>query len=99
VDVNPDSGGARRNLAMALWATRSLGEAEVHARRAAALQPGDAGSHDLLGRVLLQQGRLDEAAAELERALRLDPTLADARDALNHVRTLLKSGAVAQGRR
>jgi protein O-GlcNAc transferase len=55
-----------------------LGGAERCYRAATALDPGSAPSHLNLGYVLKEQGRPDEAQAELGHALALDPTLFDA---------------------
>ena len=85
-EVDPASGAAQRNLANALWAGRKSDEAAVHARQAIALQPDDADSHDALGRILEQQGRFGDAAAEYERSLQIDPTFADARSDLERIR-------------
>jgi predicted TPR repeat methyltransferase len=52
------------------------------AREAAARHPRDAGLALAYGRALLEAQRLPEAIGELQRALRLDYTLADARFAL-----------------
>jgi predicted TPR repeat methyltransferase len=52
------------------------------AREAAALRPADAPRALAYGEALLRSGRLPEAIAELQRALRLDYVFADARFAL-----------------
>ena len=53
--------------------------AEAHLRRAVALNPSSAHSYWMLGHVLTQQGRHEEALAAASRALELDPL-----DALTH---------------
>jgi tetratricopeptide (TPR) repeat protein len=56
-DADPDFGPAHRNLAQVLLADRDLHNALVHARRAVALQPDDAGSRELQQRILLWLAR------------------------------------------
>jgi Flp pilus assembly protein TadD len=54
----------------------------VYAQRALALRPADAQTHHLVGRLLAQLGKVDEARTHLTRALQIDPGYADARDDL-----------------
>ena len=56
-------------------------------RRAIAIHPGFAETHDNLGGVLRDQGRLDEAAASCRRAIALNPDLAKAHLNLGNVLT------------
>jgi 2-polyprenyl-3-methyl-5-hydroxy-6-metoxy-1,4-benzoquinol methylase len=56
-------------------AQSNLHEAEKRHRRTVALEPDDAQAHNELACVLLQQGRLDEAAAQFARAMTLMPEL------------------------
>jgi adenylate cyclase len=63
--------GAERTLAMSFGREGDGGWAAVE--RALALDPGLAEAHATRARLLLQQGRDDEAAAEIDTALRLDP--------------------------
>ena len=46
---------------------------ELDVDKALALDPDDAVAHDLKGSILSSQARVDEAIAEYERALALDP--------------------------
>jgi hypothetical protein len=46
----------------------------------------DAVAHDLLGRTLASEGNLGEAEKEFERALKVDPTMQQAREDLQMVR-------------
>jgi tetratricopeptide (TPR) repeat protein len=80
--VEPQNADAQRNLANALVDTGQGAEAEIHARRAVELAPGEPGALGVLGRALALQGRHDEARAQFERALALDPDYSDARAAL-----------------
>jgi protein O-mannosyl-transferase len=87
VAVDAGNSDAHRNLATALLDVGD-GSAAEHARHAVALQPENAALHELLGRALVLNGEIGEAAAQFERALRIDPSLQDARDALTRVRQL-----------
>ena len=55
-----------------------LGDAEPLLRRLAAERPDDAGIHLQLGRVLAAEGKKDDAIAEIQTALKLAPSDADA---------------------
>lgn len=56
--------------------------ADESIRAALSEGPDDAGAHCDAGRTLLERGRPDEAVGFFREALRLDPTLRDARDGL-----------------
>jgi Flp pilus assembly protein TadD len=76
---------AARGEIYATWgATRPAwyAEAEKALRHAVSLSPNVATYHTALGMVLAQQGRLDQGARELERAVALDATDAVAYDHL-----------------
>jgi tetratricopeptide (TPR) repeat protein len=88
VDVDPDDAGGQRNFANALFDHRDIDEAAVHAQRAVDLRPGDPAAHDLLGRVLAVQGRLQDAQGQFEEALRIKPDYADAKVDLDKLRRL-----------
>jgi Flp pilus assembly protein TadD len=45
--------------------------------KALALDPNDAGAHHMKGNILQTEGRTEEAVAEHERALAIDPSIAD----------------------
>jgi len=70
----------------------SLDESVAAFRRAISLKPNYPPAHMRLGRVLIAQGRGEEAAVELERALALDANLQPARVALAQIR--LSEGAL-----
>jgi Flp pilus assembly protein TadD len=57
-----------------------------------ALEPGNSRAHSDLGLILAMQGRLDEAAVHLERAIALDPQAQDARRNLAVVQQRLGRG-------
>jgi hypothetical protein len=57
---------------------KDLDGARAAAEQAGGLQPHDATTHLMLGRVLLAQGHASPAAEELRRAVRLDPLMAAA---------------------
>jgi cytochrome c-type biogenesis protein CcmH/NrfG len=83
----------RLYLGAALWETGELERSEAVYREAlAAAGPGRGAFLPLhqLGRLLLWQGRADEAVAPLERAVRLSPSAADTQLAL--ARALSESG-------
>jgi adenylate cyclase len=62
-----------------------LGRADELVSRSLAADPDSAWAHDLRGLVRLTQMRNDEAVAEYERALALDPAIADADSGLGWV--------------
>lgn len=79
---------------VALIAKGQLAPAERQLRQILA-QGGGAKARGLLGLVLLQQNKLEEAEVELQRALRADPALADVRQQL--ARLYLAQGKEDQG--
>jgi tetratricopeptide (TPR) repeat protein len=60
-------------------------DALARARKRASDSPNDALAHDLVGRVLLRQSRVAEAAAEFERAVELDADAAAPRAGLGFI--------------
>ncbi|MBV9960385.1 MAG: tetratricopeptide repeat protein, partial [Acidobacteria bacterium] len=74
VELDPELAEAQATLAFALvshdldWAA-----AEEHHQLALKLNPNSATAHNWYGFRLLQEARLDESLAEMERALELDP--------------------------
>lgn len=66
------------NLAVALLGRERRDEAEAHLRRAAALNPQDAGTATTLCKLLLDTQRAAEALAECGRAVQADPESAAA---------------------
>ena len=71
LETNPQFVPAMVELAWALYGMDDFQGALPHAEMAVKLQP-DTGTHTLLGTVLSSSGRLDEAARELQEAIRLD---------------------------
>ena len=91
VQVEPEAGPARAQLALALLARgdpAALAEAETHLREAVRRLPRVAALHGLLGALAGNAGRDDEARAEFEAALALDPDDADARHNLGRLQLL-----------
>ena len=72
-ESDPRMAEAHFNLGGALFTLRRLAAAESALRAGLALQPGAAQERLTLGRVLLAQGRGDEAARVLREALRAAP--------------------------
>ncbi len=83
--AQPDDINGRLNLGMALFNVGDHGGAAEAARTILRIKE-DAAAHDLLGRVLGSDGKLDEAQQEFERALRIDPSFRQAREDLEMVR-------------
>jgi len=107
IDLDPTFAGGYRGLAMAyrqaaaVFQTRSPTEAhssaESLARRAIALDGGDAEAHSTLaGEMLYSRGDYEGALAEAERALALSPNLAHAHATL--AAALIFSGRPREGR-
>ncbi len=66
-----------------------------NARKAVALDPADAANHSVLGFVLMNDTLLEEAEAELQSALRLNPNVADAWLFLSDLRVMEGKGSEA----
>jgi tetratricopeptide (TPR) repeat protein len=88
VALRPGSAAAHYDLANALQRVGGLEEAVEHYRMALALQPATQSveTRNNLGATLVRMGRLDEAAAEFDQALRIDPR---STQALNNLGSLL----------
>ena len=84
--IDPAYLTARQSLAAALAADDQLPASLEEMRRVLAAAPGDAVWHANTGAVLARLGRNDEAIAEYEAALRLQPGLARAQQALDVLR-------------
>jgi adenylate cyclase len=105
IDLDPAFAGPHRGLAEAqfyaavVFRTRSLSEVQSSmeglARRAVALDGGDAEAHSWLGVTLLSLSDYEGALAEAERAIALSPNLAIAHGWLGHV--LIWSGRPKDG--
>jgi tetratricopeptide (TPR) repeat protein len=88
----PDNAKARQHLGevLYLWAddqakTGDDAAAVAHYREALAFRPNDAGLHASLGVALARMKKLDDARSELETAVRIDPTLQPAKQALHEL--------------
>jgi serine/threonine protein kinase/tetratricopeptide (TPR) repeat protein len=74
LEIDDTLSEAHTSMATALGIIdRDWGKAEKEYRRAIELNPGYATAHHWYGVVLMFRGRLDEAIAELLRAIKLDP--------------------------
>ena len=83
VGLDPDSGPAHWHLGAALASQGGAHvEATAHLARSVELEPGNSRALSDLGLILAVQGRLDEAAEHLKRAIALDPQAVDARRTL-----------------
>ncbi len=91
----PDFMEAHVDLAGVLWRIEDHAGALVHAQRAAALAPQHPYAVRILGTALLHLNRLDEAQAQLRRALQLQPDFALA--AVDLSLTLLLAGQLKEG--
>ena len=81
VDAQPNNADAQLTLAAALSQSKNkatLARAEAAARKASALRPRDAKPRVQLAEVALAQGRLKEAKAAADEAIKMDPRLAEA---------------------
>lgn len=69
----------------AMYVERNLEKAADHYRTFLALHPDAASAHNNLGRIYMQMRRFDEAIAELQETIRLDPDLFLAYFSLNTI--------------
>ncbi len=76
--LDPKSTEAAIGLTNLYMKSNRLGEAEPLLRRLAAERSDDAGIHLQLGRVLVAEGKKDDAIAEFQTALKLAPSDSDA---------------------
>jgi tetratricopeptide (TPR) repeat protein len=98
LEARPDDARARQHLGdvLMLWgdAVSKSGkheEALAHYRDALQLRPGDAQLHGKAGMALAQLARLDEAKAEFETSLRIDPKSEPAKQAMDVLRAMKSS--------
>ncbi len=74
LELDPDCAEAQTAMTgLRHWYNWDWAGAEGHARRAIAYNPSDARAHQVLGRLLTNIRRHDEAIAEIDIARRLDP--------------------------
>ena len=71
----PEDSETHTQIGLSLWREGDRETALVHLRKAASLNPMNAGIHRSMGIVLSEINRKDEALKELEEAIRLDPEL------------------------
>jgi Flp pilus assembly protein TadD len=72
LNLTPDSPPAHGNLALALWRNKLAPQAEIHCRRALALNPTYVAAHRILAE-LLRERNAPDALAGYDRLLELDP--------------------------
>lgn len=97
VAARADDARAWNNVAVAALALGRLELADAASRRAAALDPGNAGPRLVLAKALAARGLRDEALAAAGDCLALDPGNGDARDLQG--RLLAQRGAFSQAAR
>jgi len=73
VEISPTDANAHRNLAKAFLNDDQIDAADVEVNALLRLKADDAVGHDLKGRILASRGRLADARAQFEHAVRLDP--------------------------
>jgi Tfp pilus assembly protein PilF len=73
IALDPDLSGAHAGLAQVLWRAGKSDAAEHEAREALNIDPYDADTCDLMGRLLFGQGRTAEGLFNFEKATRLRP--------------------------
>jgi peroxiredoxin len=88
LEGNPDFGEAHQGMTLVLEHLGQLDQAIIHCRRAISIYPDRAFLHNNLGSMLGRLGRTNEAAACFREAIRLDPNLTQARQNLDHLKTL-----------
>jgi tetratricopeptide (TPR) repeat protein len=91
VSLGPNVPEFQGTLAWVYRAQGDLAKAEQALRAAAALKPQRAAVVYNLGRVYLEQGKKTQAAAEIKRALAIDPNFVDAGDARRQLKELGQS--------
>jgi tetratricopeptide (TPR) repeat protein len=72
-ELAPEESAGPANLALVALRRSDFGEAERWARLAVEREPEDPAAHLILAKALELRGRLDEATAQRERVLELDP--------------------------
>src|SRR5271169_6059405 len=95
--LDPHSSEAAIGLTNLYMKSNRLGEAEPLLRRLAAERSDDAGIHLQLGRVLVAEGKKDDAIAELQIALKLAPADAEAQRELADLYTSAGKNDLAEG--
>jgi TolB-like protein/Tfp pilus assembly protein PilF len=73
ITLDPESAEAHSSLGACWWIGWKRTEAEHELRRALALNSSYASAHHFLGRVLMDEGRVDESLAEFKLAVEHDP--------------------------
>jgi tetratricopeptide (TPR) repeat protein len=72
LNLTPDSPAAHGNLALALWRNKATPQAEIHCRRALALNPEYVAAHRILAE-LLRERNAPDALTAYDRLLALNP--------------------------
>ncbi|HEY6304512.1 MAG TPA: sulfatase-like hydrolase/transferase [Terriglobales bacterium] len=78
ITIQPNFSPGQRELGMALFQQKDYAAAAIHLEKALALGLGDARLHNFLGICYSQTDRMSKAVREHQRAIELDPKLAEA---------------------
>jgi tetratricopeptide (TPR) repeat protein len=95
-ELKPHDPRGRFALGAAYFYSRDYESADKELRGVAGYRETTSGAHYFLGRIANQEGRLREAASELQQALKYNPKYADALAELGHVRLSQKEYALAE---
>jgi Flp pilus assembly protein TadD len=79
LQLDPRSGVLNRSLAEVYVRQNDPGRAEPYAREALRLEPGNPTAHNVLGITLASNGHIDDAIAQFQQALQINPGDSQAR--------------------
>jgi tetratricopeptide (TPR) repeat protein len=93
IQLNPNNANARYNLGSAYFAQNMPEKAIVEYRAAIRAMPDLVRAYDMLAIVLIQTGKIGEATATYEQALKIDPADKNALIGLEKIRAAQKSSS------
>jgi hypothetical protein len=94
MELKPDFAPAFENAVRTFTAARDAAGLLALLQEAVAMDPNNAGKHDLLGRMLASTGHLPDALPHFEAAVRLDPAYPPYRNHLDQARAALGPASV-----